>query len=373
MLGVVAAPSVFLLAITLPVAELIEYDPLNDQDSGVGPVPFPAGNPRETESSNVKPAVTTNELPNVLKKTPHKPANGDQSHQPLLSHPNEPNYGGLGLVADVIEQRSSSPNPNGLWNNEQPTDSLEGSPDQLPPVKAWNRWLVCAQIIVAPIFVAIIIWANVTSDPVNLKALWHAIVYTFAGSLFVLLVFLASTNSRRPPRHYFLLCFVGFIVSIAWISTIATEVVGVLKALGVILDISDAILGLTIFAVGNSLGDLVSDITIARLGYQVMGLSACFGGPLLNILLGIGIGGLYQTIHNSPGRHPHQGLDGYQPYEINISSTLVISGSTLLITLTGILVFVPLNGWRLDRRLGLGLVSLWSISTVCNVIVEIFG
>ena len=373
-LGVVAAPSVFLLVITLPVAELVEDDPLNNQDSSAGPVLFSAKNPRGTGSSNVKPAVTTNERANVPKKTPHEPANGDQSHQPLLGHPNDRSYGGLGsLVADVIEQAGSSPNTNGLWNHGNSTDSLRGSPDQHPSMKAWNRWLVCVQIIVAPIFVAIIIWANVASDPVNLKALWRAVVYTFVGSLFVLLLFLASTNSKGPPRHYYLLCFVGFIVSIAWISTIATEVVGVLKALGVILGISDAILGLTIFAVGNSLGDLVSDITVARLGYQVMALSACFGGPLLNILLGIGVGGLYKTIHNNPGRHPHKGLDGYQPYEIKISSTLIISGSTLLITLIGLLVFVPLNGWQLDRKLGLGLVSLWSISTVSNLIMEVVG
>jgi hypothetical protein len=37
------------------------------------------------------------------------------------------------------------------------------------------------------------------------------------------------------------------------------------QALSVILNISDSLLGLTIFAVGNSLGDLVADITVARL------------------------------------------------------------------------------------------------------------
>jgi hypothetical protein len=38
-----------------------------------------------------------------------------------------------------------------------------------------------------------------------------------------------------------------------------TEVVSLLKTIGVILNISDSLLGLTIFAVGNSLGDLVAD------------------------------------------------------------------------------------------------------------------
>src|SRR5205814_1039905 len=119
-------------------------------------------------------------------------------------------------------------------------------------------------------------------------------------SLVCLLLLLVTTTSDHPPKHRPLFCFFGFTVGIAWISTIASEVVGVLKAFGVILGISDAILGLTVFAVGNSLGDLVADITVARLGYPVMALSACFGGPMLNILLGVGIGGLYMTLHPIP-------------------------------------------------------------------------
>jgi sodium/potassium/calcium exchanger 6 len=167
----------------------------------------------------------------------------------------------------------------------------------------------------------------------------------------------------------------GFAVSIAWISSIANEVVGVLKTIGVILDMSDAILGLTIFAVGNSLGDLVADITVARLGFPVMALSACFGGPMLNILLGIGISGCYITIkggNKQHDKHPDRPIH-FKPYHIDVSTTLVISGATLLATLVGLLVAVPARGWKMDKTIGWGLVALWSASTLANVAVEIVG
>jgi sodium/potassium/calcium exchanger 6 len=167
----------------------------------------------------------------------------------------------------------------------------------------------------------------------------------------------------------------GFIVSIAWISTIANEVVGVLKAIGVILNMSDAILGLTIFAVGNSLGDLVADITVARLGFPVMALSACFGGPMLNILLGIGISGSYMTIKGSNKnhrQHPDRPIH-FKPYHIDVSTTLVISGATLLATLVALLVAVPSRGWKMDKTIGWGLVAIWTASTIANVVVEILG
>jgi sodium/potassium/calcium exchanger 6 len=74
----------------------------------------------------------------------------------------------------------------------------------------------------------------------------------------------------------------GFAVSVIWIYTIANEIVNLLTAFGVILNISNTILGLTFLAWGNSLSDFVADVVSARQGYPNMGMSACFGGPLFS-------------------------------------------------------------------------------------------
>lgn len=50
-----------------------------------------------------------------------------------------------------------------------------------------------------------------------------------------------------------------------------------------------AILGLTVLAVGNSVGDWVADTAVARAGKPAMGVASCFGSPLLNDVLGLGI------------------------------------------------------------------------------------
>lgn len=238
----------------------------------------------------------------------------------------------------------------------------------------WNRWLVIIQIFTAPFFTISIIWANMDDDH-SLRLYARLVLGSLVFSLVLLLVLLAMTSPDREPRFRPALCFLGFLVAIAWISTIANEVVGVLKAIGVIFNMSDAILGLTIFAVGNSLGDLVADITVAKLGYPVMALSACFGGPMLNILLGVGLSGTYLTVRSGEHRaHKHHSKHvKFRPYELEISTTLMISGITLLVTLLGLLIVVPLNGWRMDRKVGIGLVTLWTLSTLGNVLVEILG
>jgi solute carrier family 24 (sodium/potassium/calcium exchanger), member 6 len=336
LLGIVTVPSVFLLTITLPIVESDEKD---------GPV--------DTLSDMLTP-----------REGPRSRA-GSQARLTLDSESTE-----------LVFQRQDAPShPHKQTSFPISSDhTLVNSENDVSKSKEWNRWLVCLQLFTAPLFTVMIAWANLDNDHDMRSLLWF-ILCSLLFSLICLFILLATTTPDHPPKYRSLLCFLGFAVAIAWISTIANEVVGVLKAFGVILGISDAILGLTIFAVGNSLGDLVADITVAKLGYPVMALSACFGGPMLNILLGIGVSGLYITIrHGAKSHHKHPDRPiHYRPYEIEVSTTLLISGITLLVTLVGLLVVVPLNGWKMDRKIGWGLICLWSLSTFGNVIVEVLG
>ncbi|KAG5996090.1 hypothetical protein E4U43_002923 [Claviceps pusilla] len=240
----------------------------------------------------------------------------------------------------------------------------------------WNRWLVCVQLFMGPLFAMLILWANLREDfrrPT--KTLVTMVLYSLLASLVLLACLLLTTSDHKRPKYHFLLCFMGFVISIAWISTIAGEVVGVLKTFGIILNISEALLGLTIFAAGNSVGDLVADITVARLGYPVMALSACFGGPMLNILLGIGIGGVLMMVQHANkkhAKHPEQPIQ-YGPYSVKVGPTLLISTVTLLVMLVLLLMLVPLNKWILSRKIGWGLIALWTLSTIANVVVELSG
>lgn len=98
---------------------------------------------------------------------------------------------------------------------------------------------------------------------------------------------------------------------------LADEVVSVLTVMAELLGLSDAIVGLTVFAIGNSTADLVADLSIATFS-PIMAFSACFGGPMLNILLGIGLSGAYVTLASG------------KAYPVHISASLVTSVVGLL-------------------------------------------
>ena len=368
--GVLSAPSIFLLAITLPVVESESQD---DDEETLTP-----SEERRTSIARARSGaipVLTPDSPSLepepewlryRRSTEHHSPRGSQ-HRGFSGH----NTAAIAVSTENLHHHPHSlpvpPKQNSLDHVEEPPQGPSSSPQD------WNRWLVAIQIFTAPLFVVIIVWAN--TEERNTRFLIKLVLYSLLGSLVTFAVLILTTTPSKPPKYRFLICFVGFVVAISWIATVANEVVGVLKAFGVILGISDAILGLTIFAVGNSLGDLVADITVARLGYPVMALSACFGGPMLNILLGIGIGGLYMTITEANGKHAkHPGKKiKYKPYQIEVSGTLTISAITLLVTLVGLLIVVPMNKWMMTRKIGWGLILLWSISTIVNLVVEITG
>ncbi|ODV90925.1 hypothetical protein CANCADRAFT_19192, partial [Tortispora caseinolytica NRRL Y-17796] len=217
------------------------------------------------------------------------------------------------------------------------------------PTVCWERWLYATNCFAAPIFFGLV---NGGDQPVL------TLLYSLVVSLILLLAFLRLTSPEKPPKYLKLLCMFGFVASLCWVELIATEVVGVLKSFGVILGISDDILGLTVFAIGNSLGDLVADITIARMGYPIMALGACFGGPLLNLLLGIGISGSIAVAKKSSAALAYE-----------CPPTILVSGIALIINVVFLLSAIWYNNWRFSRLIGIVAVLIWLITTIINVLI----
>ncbi|KAF2142204.1 uncharacterized protein K452DRAFT_298189 [Aplosporella prunicola CBS 121167] len=380
-LGIVAAPSVLLLTITLPVVDTDRESEEEEQEIPELNLPD-AANPGFQIPSG--PSTITITGPD---ETPTTMAASDGANPEIMNGiANHGNTAGMAVAAEerhrhayheqaapiVLLSPSDNTTHNHFLTSPEQMAHTTAAPSLAEP-KQWDRWLVILQAFTAPFFIVLIVWANTAPDN-PFQLLRHALI-SLVCSLCALALILATTTPTRPPRWRPTLCFLGFAVSIAWISSIANEVVGVLKTIGVVLDISDAILGLTVFAVGNSLGDLVADITVARLGFPVMALSACFGGPMLNILLGIGLSGCYMAVvgaEHKHDKHPDRPWR-FRPYTLEISSTLLLSGATLLITLAGLLVAVPARKWRMDRVVGWGLVGLWTVSTVGNLLAEMLG
>jgi sodium/potassium/calcium exchanger 6 len=102
----------------------------------------------------------------------------------------------------------------------------------------------------------------------------------------------------------------------------------------------------------------VANITVAAFA-PIMGFSACFGGPMLNILLGFGLSSTY-VIHQTG-----------EPYPLALSTTLLVSSFGLLALLIATLVVVPWNGYWITRPWAFVLIASYVVVMVVNVVVEV--
>lgn len=378
MIGLVAAPSVFLLTVTLPV---VESEKDNEDEVLAQPTSYDSRQPTSYDSRRSQSALLTPNDSHTSKggrSRDHSASVGVNGRETMTS-----------LVTTTEQHyRHNFGTLESAEYSTEPRDLLSATPDNLSEISVaapnvsspqdpnlWNRWLVLAQLYLAPLFCVLSFWIQSPSDLPSKWLVLPSLISMLISTILLIPFLLATTTNHRPNYFRALLSAAGFVVSIAWISTIASQVVCALKALAVICNMSHAIMGLTIFAVGNSLGDLVADITVAKLGYPVMALSACFGGPMLNILLGIGLSGSYILVtgaHHHQHKHPGSELR-YKSYQIEVGRTLIVTGFTLLLTLVGLLIAVPLNKWVLSKRIGVALIALWVTTTIINVVLELTG
>lgn len=165
------------------------------------------------------------------------------------------------------------------------------------------------------------------------------------------------------------LAIFGFVTGIAWIQAISQEMVAILQAIIAITDIDEQLMGMTVFALGNSLPDLVTNLTMARLGFPATAVGSSFGSPMLNILLGVGVTVTFLTFRDA-GKEGIPWNDYSYPVEFSKHMEAACGG--LMLTLLFSLTVVPLNKFRLSKAVGITLLALYSAVIVFILVDSLF-
>ncbi|KAM6155069.1 mitochondrial sodium/calcium exchanger protein [Rhynchocyon petersi] len=224
----------------------------------------------------------------------------------------------------------------------------------------WKRPLNCLHLVTSPLFCVLTLQSGAYGlyEIGSLLPVWAVVV--IVGTAVASVTFFVTSNSEIPRLHW-LFAFLGFLTSALWINAAATEVVNILRSLGVVFRLSNTVLGLTLLAWGNSIGDAFSDLTLARQGYPRMAFSACFGGIIFNILMGVGLGCLLQF---SPG---------HLEVKLEPDGLLVwVLASALGLSLVFSLVSVPMQCFQLSKVYGICLLLFYVNFLVVALLTE-FG
>ncbi|KAJ7954264.1 Cation/calcium exchanger like [Quillaja saponaria] len=234
-----------------------------------------------------------------------------------------------------------------------------------PAPSEWSRFYASANIALCPLA---LLYACNSFMPFNYPIvfllpnthfpLWLVVLFTGFS-----LAFLHFITEREPPKtEQMLVVLIAFVMSVFWISTTAGELLNCLAALGVLLKLPPALLGLTVLAWGNSVGDLVADVAIAKAGHPAMAMAGCFAGPMFNMLVGLGTALVMQTASVYP-----------EAYELHFHVGIVIAFVFLLLSLMGSLLVITWCRFRVPRFWGYCLVSLYTIFTAVSLLIAMFS
>ncbi|KAG8195085.1 hypothetical protein JTE90_029664 [Oedothorax gibbosus] len=221
----------------------------------------------------------------------------------------------------------------------------------------WNRLLICVQCVTGPLFVSLV------SEYAFYMVGGVLPVFVLLAAVCITCAVIVFCTSERfiPPVYHYLFAYLGFAVAVTWIYALANEIVALLQVFGVIFDLSDAILGLTILAWGNSISDFLSNIAVARKDFPRMAISACFGGPLLALLLGLGIPCIIEIIK---GRVP-----AAQPLKLSAEFVFLFVAIGIGLLMTASLMIV----WKFHTRRAYGvfLIALYVAFVTLSLIEEL--
>eukprot|EP00898_Chlorokybus_atmophyticus_P004552 jgi/Chlat1/5098/Chrsp33S05114 len=221
----------------------------------------------------------------------------------------------------------------------------------IPDVTAekWDQRFAVLSCMGAPLLLAVVTGAN--TKLLNVLPIW-----ALALIVGVVLAGLAAkfTSPQHPPTRCLLPWLVAsFVMSVMWIYLIASELVATLVTFGIILDVKAALLGVTVLAWGNSVGDLVANVAIARNGGAQMAFAGCYAGPMFNLLIGLGLSMCLATAAQFPA-----------PYVIDIDSSIYSTFAFLVVSLLTAATAVPLSGYQYKQPVAIALLVLYGVFLV---------
>ncbi|KAK8794984.1 hypothetical protein WA588_003835 [Blastocystis sp. NMH] len=223
----------------------------------------------------------------------------------------------------------------------------------------WNKYWLLLSSVGAPFLIAFFAGADLGGTVMKVVPVW---VLLLLVALVLLLCNALCTSFQQPPEKGFylvVLVLVGFVSSVMWISAIAQELVSLLNALGLMLNISPVILGLTILAWGNSLGDFVSDVSLARQGYPQMAIGGVYASPMFNMLIGMGTSLLISCIKTGT---TNLGDD---------TATINLTFIFLLLTLVSTIIMVPVKKFKFTKGFGFYLFSVYVVYLVLTILMTL--
>ena len=224
--------------------------------------------------------------------------------------------------------------------------------------RRWNRFYAAANAALTPPMLIRFAAAKAATlagatDPPTLPPWAFVFFAATAATTF------ATTAYDAPPSWWRHALAPGFAASVTWISAAAAELLASVAALGGGMGISPAVLGVTVLAWGNSAGDLVADVIVAKSGEPMMAVAACYSGPLFNAAVGLGLAFSDAAAKTAP-----------EPLPLPAHDAVTASFAFLFVSLVGSVAHVARRDFWMSKGFGWCLVTFYAVFVAAQVAME---
>ena len=236
-----------------------------------------------------------------------------------------------------------------LWVLQLPMAVMRALTVPPPESSAWSRALV---VLHPPVCVLFLVWALGGEESAHTTLV---LLSFLALSLVVSVVIYFNVHHSRPPvdrASRLALAFVSFAMCVVWIQAVASEIVAILDTMGVVAGANHSLMGLTVLAWGNSLGDLANNVAIAKAGLPMMAVSACVAGPVFNLLVGLGLSLMVLTVRHRNFTHG---------VAVSLDRFSGVAAVLLVGTLACTLGSAAAHDSFLSKRVGMALVGAYGV------------
>ncbi|XP_037907665.1 mitochondrial sodium/calcium exchanger protein-like isoform X2 [Hermetia illucens] len=221
--------------------------------------------------------------------------------------------------------------------------------DYNAPVHGWSKLLNVIQIVVTPLLIALFLGQITTS----------LLLCTLAFGIPLSVIIFLTSRTDTAPVYQPLYAIISSLASVFITGVLVQHIDSILDTLGIASQTSTAFLAVTISAWGSSLGDLFTNLTLARQGYYKMGFSACIGGPIFLITVAFGVNFVYKCMAAEN-----------RVAKVNRGAI----GSNIYIFLFSTAWFILIGGLlakgQIRKSLGIYLICIYALFTIFNVSIE---
>ncbi|KAM6426273.1 sodium/potassium/calcium exchanger 5 isoform 2-T2 [Liasis olivaceus] len=173
----------------------------------------------------------------------------------------------------------------------------------------------------------------------------------------ITVLYLTTPDCRKPFwKKWFML---SFFMSAVWISAFTYILVWMVTIVGETLHIPETIMGLTLLAAGTSIPDTIASVLVAKRGRADMAMSNIVGSNVFDLLC-LGLPWFIKTAFVDPSG----------PVLVN-SSGLTYTAISLICSIAFIFLAVHLNGWKLDKKLGIICLLMYLAFATLSILYEL--